>query len=199
MSSKCNVCCLISNLNFSDRRLGDINQYGLSDYSRLYQTKDGWIYISAEGNTDAFHHFINIYDDNIESERGENEFGEDYLHTDYGLLVFNVFKSQTTGFWINKLSEAGINAAESVENYDVLYFDDPHPKANDMIATHVTNDLVEHKYVTGFIKFDELPSNHSFPTPKLGEHSREILKEFGFDDMFIDSIIGDNVLITPDL
>lgn len=189
----------LSDLNFSDRRLADINQYGLSDYNRLYETKDGWIYISAEGNTDAFHHFINMYDDTIESRRDEDEFNEFYSHTDYGSLVFNVFKSQTTEFWMNKLSQIGIHAAESVENYEVSYFDDPHPKKNDMIATHVTNDLMEHKYITGFIKFDELPSSHSFPTPKLGEHSREILKEFGFDDMFIDSIIGDNVLITPDL
>ena len=183
---------------FTNRRLADINQYGLSDFNRLYETSDGWIYVSSEGDTEKFCQFINIYTDGIKNNDHLDIWNKYYSHTDYGVEISNVFKNNTTEFWMNKLTEVGINVSESIENYDVSYFNDEHPILNNMIATHTTKGKNTHKYITGFIKFDELSTPHLLPTPLLGEHSREILKEFGFDDMFIDSIIGDNVLIIPD-
>jgi formyl-CoA transferase len=47
------------------------------------------------------------------------------------------------------------------------------------------------------IKFHDLPRPEPKPAPEIGQHSREILREYGFLDGEIQQLIDEGVLIQP--
>jgi crotonobetainyl-CoA:carnitine CoA-transferase CaiB-like acyl-CoA transferase len=44
------------------------------------------------------------------------------------------------------------------------------------------------------VHFSETPTRIDRPAPMLGEHSRELLKEYGFDDGEIDGFVANGVI-----
>ena len=44
------------------------------------------------------------------------------------------------------------------------------------------------------IHFSATPTRITRPAPLLGEHTRELLKEFGFSDTQVDAFIGNNAI-----
>ena len=47
------------------------------------------------------------------------------------------------------------------------------------------------------VHFSRTPTRIDRPAPLLGEHSRAILHEFGYDDPAIDALVRDGVVATP--
>ena len=65
-----------------------------------------------------------------------------------------------------------------------------------MISKSVLDDGREYAFSHNLIQFPELPIPVIKPTPMLGEHSIEILREFGIEESLIDSMIETGSLIT---
>ena len=76
--------------------------------------------------------------------------------------------------------------------------EDPHTIARDMIARVPAATGGEHSVIAHPIKYSADPTNIRRGAPLLGEHSREVLAEFGFALDEIDSLIGSGAIIEPE-
>ena len=172
------------------RRLSDKHQNGLSDFHRLYQTLDGYIYVSAE-RSDLAESFTGLLGlQNSFNKRKEKE------HTELGNQIQDVIKLKESAYWVELMGLRNIPCSISIENYELSFFQDEQAFQNNMISKSVLDDGREYAFSHNLIQFPELPIPVIKPTPMLGEHSIEILREFGIEESLIDSMIETGSLIT---
>ena len=192
-----NAGCLLLEGDFSrykdkvQRRISDKSQNGLSDFHRLYQTSDGWIYVSAEGSVsgDALLDLVGLTGLGRKSPRHE--------HSELGSQLEEAIKLHNSRYWLELMCSNGIPCAESITGYELDFFKDEQAIQNDMISKSVLHDGSEYAFSHNLIQFPDLPITQVKPTPLLGEHSLEILREFGIDESLIDAIVQNGSLVTP--
>ena len=192
-----NAGCLLLEGDFSrykdkiQRRISDKSQNGLSDFHRLYQTSDGWIYVSAEDpvSGDALLDVVGLTNRDRNSPRHE--------HSGLGFQVEEAIKLHSSTYWLELMLSNGIPCAESITAYEVEFFKDEQAIRNDMISKSVLDDGSEYAFSYNLIQFPDLPIPQVKPTPLLGEHSLEILREFKIDESVINTIFQNGSLVTP--
>jgi len=173
------------------RRLSDKHQNGLSDFHRLYQTSDGYIYVSAERSdlSESLTRLLGLKNSFRENKKNK--------HTELGNQIQNVIKLKQSAYWVELMGSNNIPCSISIENYELSFFQDEQAFQNNMISKSVLHDGREYAFSHNLIQFPELLIPVIKPTPMLGEHSIEILREFGIEESLIDSIIETGSLITP--
>lgn len=195
-----NAGCFLTEGDFSlysgkiSRRLSDKNQKGLSDFHRLYETADGWIYISAEK--------IELANDLLEivglSDKykicSEFTFFSPASHSNLGDEIQKVMNIYGTDHWSTALDHKGIAHAPSVSSYDQFFFEDSQAIDNGMIVHCELDSGEKYSYSGNLIQFDQVKETKFTPTPLLGEQSFEILKEVGFQLEEINSLVNENVI-----
>jgi len=191
-----NAGCLLLEGDFSryenkpPRRLSDKHQNGLSDFHRLYQTLDGYIYLSAE-QSDLADTLIKLLGLNRSFKENDKK-----IHTELGGQIQDVIKMKKSSHWVKLMRSNDIPCAISKENYELSFFHDEQASQNNMISKSIMNSGGEYAFSYNLIQFPELPFPDIKPTPMLGEHSIEILKDFGIEESLIDAIIANGSLIT---
>ena len=149
--------------------------------SGTFKTKDGWIQIIAVKN----HEFIrfcdamgwnNLINDNrfkTNSKRRENR---DYLDK----KIKKLFKSKSTKFWQELLTKARVQN-EKVNTYTEFVNHDQ-TKALDLIS------FIKQPGNDAFWPMPKIPGMQKFSSnsqlsrsPKIGEHTRQIMQELGFN------------------
>ena len=106
-------------------------------------------------------------------------------------------KLHSSRYWLEQMLSNGIPCAESITAYELEFFKDEQAIQNDMISKSVLDDGSEYSFSYNLIQFPDLPVPELKPTPLLGEHSLEILREFGIDESVIDTIFQNGSLVTP--
>lgn len=93
--------------------------------------------------------------------------------------IENVLAHDTTASWMAQLDAAGVPAGPV--NTIEQAFTHPQAVAREMVVE--TNHPIAGriKSVGHPIKFQDLPRPEPLPAPELGEHSEEVLREFGFE------------------
>ncbi|PZC44241.1 MAG: Crotonobetainyl-CoA:carnitine CoA-transferase CaiB [Chloroflexi bacterium] len=191
-----NAGCLLLEGDFSryknkiQRRISDKSQNGLSDFHRLYQTSDGWIYVSAEDSAsgDALLDAVGLTGLGQKNPRHE--------HSELGSQLAKAIKLHNSRYWLELMRSNDIPCAESIIDYEVDFFKDKQAIQNDMISKSVLHDGSAYAFSHNLIQFPDLPITQVKPTPLLGEHSLEILREFGIDESVIDAISQNGSLVT---
>jgi crotonobetainyl-CoA:carnitine CoA-transferase CaiB-like acyl-CoA transferase len=169
------------------RRLADRDQYGLHASHRLYKLKDGWLYVAAE---------------TPEARRGLCQaFGiEDLTHAqaDGGLAqtLMQRFATLSLVEGLQRLKEGGVPCAPSVEGQSEIFLSDPHATANDMVATHSHPILGRMRVARHYVRCGHTAVVQGRPTPLLGEHTREVLREVGFPERALDELHAKGVVKT---
>ena len=108
-----------------------------------------------------------------------------------------ILSHRTTSEWLVKLEAGGVPAGPV---YDVKEMsEDPHTIARGMIAKVPAATGGEHSVIAHPIKYSAKPTSIRRGAPLLGEHSREVLAEFGFGADEIDSLIGSGAIIEPEV
>jgi crotonobetainyl-CoA:carnitine CoA-transferase CaiB-like acyl-CoA transferase len=165
------------------RRLADKGQYGLSTLHRLYETKEGWLYLLAEDQPEweRLCRAIgrsNLLDDNRFASQAAR------LENDAALAaeVVEIFRERAMTEWLSLLKEAGVPCTEVMERYNIGYFDDPHMLQNGMVAEYRHPVFGRMKFSTSGVKFRDTEALAGRPTPLLGEHTREALLEVGYTE-----------------
>ncbi|HYC45613.1 MAG TPA: CoA transferase [Burkholderiales bacterium] len=177
---------------------------GPSGYPRLlakerrpYATKDGYV-CALIYNDKQWKSFFDLIDhaDILETDPRFADLGSRTRHIDeLYQLVGEIFATRTTAEWLQALDVADIPVMplHTVESL----LEDPHMKAIDFFET------VEHPS-EGRIRSMAVPGtwSRSQPTvarhaPRLGEHTREILREAGFGEGEINKLIAEKVTLAP--
>ena len=90
----------------------------------------------------------------------------------------NIFRRKSSAEWLETLEQRGIPAGP-VRFVEEL-FDDPQIKANGLVTEVEHKEAGAVKMIGPLAKFRGTPMEAKTPSPALGQHSSEILKELGF-------------------
>ncbi len=106
--------------------------------------------------------------------------------------IEKVLAADTTANWIARLEQAGIpvGPVNTIEQA----FTHPQAIAREMVVETNHPSAGKIKGVGHPIKFQDLARPEPLPAPELGEHSEEVLKEFGFEDGEISALRAEGVI-----
>ena len=179
------------------RRLADKGQYGLSALHRLYETAEGWIYLSAEseqywlGLCGALDRQDLASDARfaLPNARAENDAA-------LTIELEQTFGGRTSTEWLSVLEEKKVPSAPVVEEYNEGFFSDPQAIANEMVVEHQHASAGSYKISRNLIRFGNTSDVNPRPTPLLGQHTREVLEELGYSQREIDEFYRKDVVKT---
>ena len=184
----------------SPRPTLDREQLGLDALYRLYETQDGWLQLAAvreehwPGLCKALRR-ADLLDDArfaTATSRAEHraELTERLAEAFLGDLATN---------WRRVLRNAGVPAEVSVDTCDgeTILFDDELVRLG--LVTEYDHALLGRiRQFGNLITFSDTPGRQDRPTPMVGEHTREILGELGYDEAAIDGFQKRGVVTWPD-
>jgi formyl-CoA transferase len=103
-------------------------------------------------------------------------------------------KSATRREWIERMLKAGIPAGPINTLADV--FSDPQVQHCGLVEEVVHPVLGHLKQLASPVKFGSSPEpSVRTPPPLLGEHTRSVLKDYGFSSSKVESLLGDGVVL----
>jgi crotonobetainyl-CoA:carnitine CoA-transferase CaiB-like acyl-CoA transferase len=106
--------------------------------------------------------------------------------------IEKVLANDTTENWMARFDAAGVPAGPV--NTIEQAFTHPQAVAREMVVETNHPSAGRIKGVGHPIKFQDLPRPEPLPAPELGEHSAEVLKEFGFEDGEISELKSEGVI-----
>jgi crotonobetainyl-CoA:carnitine CoA-transferase CaiB-like acyl-CoA transferase len=173
-----------------ERPLPDAGQHGLNALDRMYKTADGWMYV--------------VVDDDerwqaLTAVPGLEALGQDArfataesraLHdTDLARWLEDAFAKETAETWLERLGEGRVPSAPVYQQYSQLLFNDVQAILNGYVIRREHVQLGEIEQPGNFISFSMTPpSGEGLAAPVLGQHTNEILHEFGYSDEAIASL-----------
>ena len=106
--------------------------------------------------------------------------------------VGRMLDAMTTAEAVAFLTEQNIPVSEVVALKDVA--DHPQVKANNIVDTFSHDSLGKVRQPNPVARFNDRRAGDMRSAPKLGEHTREVLAELGFEELTIDELTRDGVL-----
>ena len=180
------------------RPLADKGQYGLTAFHRLYELKDGWLYVAAD--TPAAQRTLCealAIPEQLDGSSGAGE-GHPSLAPPADILAQRFAELPMTEA-VKCLRVANVPCALVVGGDSEIFLDDPHATANRMILAY-NHPVVGHMMVAGhYVQFGNTPVAAGKPTPLLGQHTQDMLREVGYTEDAIADLYGKAVVKTEDL
>ncbi len=163
---------------------------------QAFETADGWITVGA-ANQANWLRLIEVLEaehlatDPRFSENSRRMANLKALESE----LMPYFKHRPSSEWLEKFDDAGLPAGPVLDIAEMQK--DPQTLARKMVlgVEHPTIGTVETLGLP--IKFSDTPGEVKSAAPLLGQHSREILAEYGYADSDIDRLIGQGVIGTP--
>jgi crotonobetainyl-CoA:carnitine CoA-transferase CaiB-like acyl-CoA transferase len=156
---------------------------------QAFQTADGWINVGA-ANQRSWERLLGVL--------GQPELQGDARFASNAARMVNLaalvealtplFQRRTTSAWLAALDEAGVPAGP------VLSIGEMH--ADPQVIARAMAPLVEHPVAGRMqtlgapVKFSETPCEVASAAPTLGQHSREVLAEFGYAEEEIAALLA---------
>ena len=183
----------------SPRPALDREQLGIDALYRLYQTQDGWLQLAAvrEDHWPALCRVVGLealLDDArfaTAAERGKHR-------SELTAELTQAFMGDLATNWRRALQAAGVPAEISVDTWDgeTILFDDELLRLG--LVTEYEHPLLGRiRQFGNLITFSDTPGRPQRPTPMLGQHTREILGELGYDDSTVDDLYSRGVITWP--
>jgi len=103
------------------------------------------------------------------------------------------FKQRTTAEWLQLFDQHGVPAGPV---YDMLEMQqDPQVLAREMVVEVEHKTLGPVKTLGLPVKFTDTPGKVQFGAPIYGQHTREILLEYGYDEAAIQSLVDEHAIV----
>ena len=164
---------------------------------QAFETADGWITLGA-ANQKNWLRLLEILDaPEIADDSRFKENADRMAHLKELEDQLNpIFLRHSTQDWLDKLETAGVPAGP-VLNVNEMHAD-PHALARDMVVEVEHNRLGPVKAIGLPVKFSETPGKVASGAPVYGQHTREVLAEYGFDKGEIDELIAKGAVAAAD-
>lgn len=159
-----------------------------------YRTADGWLTLGGSSQV-VWKRLPEVLDCPKLLEDSRFLENEDRMsnRTALNVALSAAFEKRTTDDWLQRLEAAGVPAGPVLNVSEML--EDAQTLSRDMIVETEHARLGPVKTIGFPVKFSETPASIDRGAPTLGEHTIEILRELGYTDPKIDSLVADNVVI----
>jgi formyl-CoA transferase/CoA:oxalate CoA-transferase len=173
-----------------ERPLPDKGQHGLGPLDRMYQGSDGeWLFLLAPDDA-SWQKLRSVATLSNVAEDARND--PDAL----AATLEAVFKSRPASESLAELAASGVPCAPVVVGYDRLFWEDVQPMVNGYVVRGEHPERGHLEMDGNFIHFSASSPRHDMPmAPQLGQHTREILRELGYNDKAIDRFKATGVTI----
>ena len=154
----------------------------------VYQTKDGYLTVS---NTP-----VEKLADILPSEALSHYSSQDQMRKrdEIDKIFSDIMKTRTTEDWEQFFTENDVWYAP-VNDYDAVA-NDPQVKWNEMIVTTDHPDAGEIKLINHPLRYNGQAPKQGLHQPAIGEHSVEILEQYGFSSVKIKEMIKKGILVS---
>jgi crotonobetainyl-CoA:carnitine CoA-transferase CaiB-like acyl-CoA transferase len=164
----------------------------LAEHRRPYATRDGHVCVLIY-NDKQWRSFFAAIDaaDRMAEPRFATHAGRAERIGEVYAFVAEIMRTRTTAEWLALFERADIPAVRMNGIEDVLA--DPHLAAEGFFAVeeHPTEGSVRRMGTpTRWSQTTTAPTSHA---PRLGEHSRAVLREAGYDDAAVDALVAAGV------
>ena len=183
------------------RPLADKGQYGLTAFHRLYEVKDGWLYVAADAPA-ARQALCEALGCEASTEQPSGLTGGGEGHPSVAPpadALAQCFADLCLTEAVKRLKTANIPCSPVVGGGSEVFLDDPHATDNRMVLAY-DHPVVGHMMVAGhYVQFGNTPVVPGKPTPLLGQHTRDMLREVGYTEDAIADLYGKAVVKTEDV
>ncbi len=156
---------------------------------QAFETADGWITIGAANQANWLKLLSALEAPQIgEDPRFKENPGRMENLAELVKVLAPIFKSRTSADWLARLERAGVPAGPVLDI--AAMHRDPQTLARQMVLKVPHSRLGETETLGHPVKYSLTPAGIARGAPLLGEHSREILSEHGYDEKEIDQLIA---------
>ncbi len=165
-----------------------------SPYYRVYQTGDGYISVAAlnRGLREKVCAALQIVDEHVDKDSGEVSDEAYFKRRIMMRTIEQRLKTEPSEHWLQKLEAAGVPCGRV--NYSSDLYTDPQAQALGMVWELANRDLGTYKASGHPIRFSKTPVAASKGAPSLGEHSVNVLQQFGYSPEQIASLRRDGIV-----
>jgi len=156
---------------------------------QTFETADGYLNVACL-NQKLWREFcdtidrMDLYEDDRFAENADRVEQMDELEAEIAATL----GERSTDEWMTLLTEAGVPAAPVQGVEDALY--NEQTEARGMVRT-LEDDGREFPVVEHPLNFGSVESGFESPAPELGEHTREVFRELGYDEAKLDAMAED--------
>jgi crotonobetainyl-CoA:carnitine CoA-transferase CaiB-like acyl-CoA transferase len=152
-------------------------QLGLSARYRLYETSDGWVCLAATNSDECAALACALEIDDLPSD---------------ALLTAHLeawFAGRTSADAFNALDAHGVPCEIANGEFGVSVHDDPELQRLGLVVKQQHPKLGRYEQFGVTINFSDTPQRIFGPPPVVGQHTREIMQEYGYDDADVDKLV----------
>ena len=154
---------------------------------QAFETSDGWITIGA-ANQNTWEGLLRALEapEITNDARFEKNAGRMAYLAELEAALMPVLKQRTSADWLARLEAEGVPAGPVQDINQML--DDPHVLAREMVVDTEHASLGTVKTLGLPVKFSETPGGVHKGAPLYGQHTREVLAEYGYNDEEIERL-----------
>ena len=147
----------------------------------IYETRDGFITVAVNQNKE-WERFAHAAErpDMLDDERFRTPEGRERFKNERLELIQSVLRNRTTAEWIARLESHDVPCAPVLTRREMIRH--PQVRANGLIVETDHPQAGRLRHTRTPARFSVTEPQHRRGAPVLGGHTREVLREHGFED-----------------
>lgn len=174
----------------------DRMQLGPHPLYRLYEAADGWLCVAAtrDGQWRALVDAVRELDGEAATTLGDPRFADDAgrtaHRTELEAVLAPCFRARPAAELFTALDGHGVPCEVADPEHSRRMFDDPEMRAHGLVVEQHHPKLGRFEHFGSTIGFSDTPGRIWGPPPVVGQHTRAILAEHGYDEGEIDGLVA---------